>query len=158
MNYQPPQRDYLQMVRVIRDKANSAISFKLGNAYGANPHVSPTDLRIRTLNEMNLPSTSIRRPEPPAVDGFLPTRASSTLFHELNDSTQDYLNGQGGVQAVKRNDGQPGTKLRTELNKDAFSKKIFSQPSFAPQDNHLTKTAKSDDKAGQSSSSFTAFK
>ncbi|WP_281557534.1 hypothetical protein [Thalassomonas sp. RHCl1] len=177
MNYQPILRDYHQMVRIVRDKGNSATSFKLGNAYGDNlaakndifarNGVTPTELQIRTLNEMNLPSTSLRRPEKPAVDGFLPTRAGSGLYHKLNSASQDYFNGLGSgldyIQAVGRGDAKPGTKLRTELGQGAINKKVFTQVPFQVSANHLAQTndqrsghreSKHLDKSGQ----FSAFK
>lgn len=176
MNYQPILRNYQQMVRIVRDKGNSATSFQLGNAYGDNHTgkndifarngVTPTELQIRTLNEMNLPSTSLRRPEKPAQDGFLPVRSSSSLYHQLNSTSQDYFNGLGTgleyTQAVGRSDAKPGTKLRTELGKGAVNKTIYAQAQFQLQANHLAsakihsdkREAKHQDKAGN----FNAFK
>ncbi|WDE08065.1 hypothetical protein SG34_014890 [Thalassomonas viridans] len=174
MNYQPILRNYQQMVRIVRDKGNSATSFKLGNAYGDNPGakndvfarngVTPTELQIRTLNEMNLPSTSLRRPEKPAVDGFLATRAGSTLYHKLNDTSQDYFNGLGSgldyIQAVGRSDAKPGTKLRTELGKGAVNKKVFTQVPFHLSANHLAQTSPghTEKRTDKSQDNFNAFK
>ena len=177
MNYQPILRNYHQMVRIVRDKGNSATSFKLGNAYGDNHAaskdifarggVTPTELQIRTLNEMNLPSTSLRRPEKPAVDGFLPTRAGSSLYHKLNSSSQDYFNGLGSgldyIQAVGRSDAKPGTKLRTELGKQAINKKVFTQVPFQLSANHLTQSngrhnGQRESKHFNHSGNFNAFK
>ncbi len=169
MNYKPPRRDYKQMVRIVRDKPNSSISYKMGNAYGEKhsafgfDNADGTQVRIRTLNEMNIASTSPRRPEDPAMNGFLPTRESSILYHDLNDSTQRYLSGQGGAQATRRGDGSPGTKLRTELGKDAFEQKILTQAAFTPAQTHTTgeQDGKKDQgKDGQKTpqNNFTAFK
>jgi len=151
MNYQPLLRDYRQMVRIVRDKANSATSFKLGNAYGkqqksfsdvfTNNGATPTELQIRTLNEINVPSTSIRRPEAPAEDGYLSSRESSTLYHDLNNTSKQYLNALGGDNGVRRSDGQPGTKLRTQLGTDSFATKVYAQHGFSPQNNHFSKEA-----------------
>lgn len=159
MKYQPILRNHQQMVRVVRDNPNSATSYQLGSAYGdsSDARVSPTEQRIRTLNSMNLPSTSIRRPEDPSVNGFLPTRAGSSLFHSLNDQTQDYMSGQGGPQAMRRGDAAPGTKMRTEISRDAFSKKIFtaSQPFNNPADKQGEKKPQ---QSTHFSQGFNAFK
>lgn len=161
MEYKPPLRNYGQMTRVVRDKPNSSTSYQLGSAYGetTDQRVNPTEQRIRTLNSMNVPSTSLRRPERPAVEGFLSTRASSTLFHDLNDTTQQYVSGQGGPQGVRRSDGEPGTKMRTEIGRDAFSKTVFTAQPFATQ---ATPQSQSEDKqskqTGQSVGGFNAFK
>lgn len=165
MGYKPPLRDYKQMVRIIRDQNNSALSYQMGTAYGSHgdnlfESISGTERRIRTLNEMNMPSTSLRRPEAPAVDGFLSTRASSTLYHDLNDSTQRYLNGQGGAQMVRRSDGDPGTKLRTDLGHDAFAKNVFTQTPFQPMSSGTTGDHDKQQKDGvnQGHNSFNVFK
>jgi hypothetical protein len=171
MNYKALQRNYRQMIRIIRDKANSATSYKMGNAFGSsgmfgNSGVSPTDLQLRTLEEMNLPSTSLRRPGPTAEGGDLSTRVSSANYHELNDSTQHYLNGQGGAHAHGRSDGTPGTKLRTELSKDAPNKFIHEHAALQPQSQQSQQPkspeGKDTDKAkkveqSKPQSNFTAF-
>jgi hypothetical protein len=151
MNYQPLLRDYRQMVRIIRNKENSATSYKLGNAYGkqqdsfsdifANNGVTPTELQIRTLNEINVPSTSPRRPGANAEEGELPSRASSALYHDLNNTSKEYLNALGGDNGVRRSDGQPGTKLRTQLGQNSFATKVYAQSGFTSQTNHLTNTS-----------------
>lgn len=167
MNYKPLRRDYKQMVRIVRDQTNSSISYKMGTAYGDSKHhfdggfdshFNATQVRIRTLNEMNLPSTSLRRPEAPAVDGFLPTRESSILYHQLNDNIQHYLNGQGGAQAVRRSDGNPGTKLRTELGKDAFEHTIYTQSSFQPASDNKSDNKEGSASTGQAHHPFNVFK
>ncbi|WDE14321.1 hypothetical protein [Thalassomonas haliotis] len=177
MNYQPILRDYHQMVRIIRDKGNSATSFKLGTAYGDNlagkddifarNGVTPTELQIRTLNEMNLPSTSLRRPEKPAVDGFLSTRAGSDLYHKLNSTSQDYFNGLGSgldyIQSVGRGDAKPGTKLRTELGQGAINKKVFTQVPFQVSANHFAQnnikhSGQRESKHQEKPASFSLFK
>ena len=116
--------------------------------------IGATNLRLRTLDEMSLPSTSIRRPGPPSEKGELSRRESTTLFHDLNETTRDYISGTGGPQALKRQDGQPGTKLRTQLGHNAFSKTIHSSPHFAPQGNHLEPDKKH---GGEKDSPFTVF-
>jgi hypothetical protein len=163
MNYQPLLRDYRQMIRVVRDKANSATSYQMGNAYGGSTksneltQVDPTQKQIRTLSEMNLPSNSPRRPELPAVDGFLSTRASTTHFHALNTGTRQYLSGAGGNMAVQRKDGEPGTKLRTELGHDAFARKVLTQAPFQSMSGSA-KIDKIDEHKPQQSEQFSAFK
>ena len=161
MNYKPPLRNSAQMVRVVRDQANSATSYQLGNAYGDNTSdpfaytIGPTQLQLRTLEAMGLPSTSIRRPGPSPEGGILSTRASSTLYHDLNNETRQYISGSGGPQALRRQDGQPGTKLRSQLGHDAFSKSIYSMPNAVPQKDHLAGNDKPADKKGESP--FKAF-
>lgn len=178
MNYQPLLRDYRQMVRIVRNKDNSATSFNLGNAYGkkskdfsdifANDGVTPTELQMRTLNEMNLPSTSPRRPDAPAKEGLLSNREGSTLFHDLNTTSKDYLNALGGSNGVRRSDGLPGTKLRTQLGKDALATKVYNQ-SLTNTSTHLPATTTATNKkqthslkptseVKSESSSFNVFK
>lgn len=144
MDYLPPLRNYNQIVRVVRDDttgdhlAKHAVDFKLGNAFGehqsngfdslfSNGGISPTELQMRTLDSMNLPSSSLRRPGNTKSGGLLPTRAGSLLFHDLNPSTRDYINGMNGGQTMNRLDAQPGTKLRTQLDPSASNKRIHQQ-------------------------------
>jgi len=137
MNYQPLLRDYKQMIRIVRNKDNSATSFNLGNAYGKtskdfsdifeNNGATPTELQIRTLNEINMPSTSPRRPEAPANEGLLSNREGSALYHDLNTTSKNYLNALGGSNGVRRSDALPGTKLRTQLGKYALATKVYNQ-------------------------------
>lgn len=171
MRFRPPLRNYRQMIRIVRDKAGSSINFKMGNAYGKKTgdfsslfagDQTPTELQIRTLNELEMPSTSIRRPEPPAVDGFLPNRESSTLFHSVNSSTQKYLNGQGGSQATKRQDDSPGTKLRTSLDHDASNTTVYTQEAIDTSPSHNTKQLAKDssnhhEALKKTDKTFTAF-
>lgn len=183
MNHEPLLRKYQQMARIVQTDTRSATSYKMGNSYGettspdnehgssdssdyfsvlfAHAGVSPTELQIRTLNEMNLPSTSLRRPEAPALNGYLPTRTSSILYHELNSASQHYLNGQGG-NPVNRKDTSPGTKQRTGLGKGAFTQKILTQVAYQPDaaqsKNKGTEGAKHSDQAKQHKSVFNAFK
>lgn len=151
MDYLPPLRNYRQMVRVVKDDADDshmdahlakqAVNFKLGNAFGdhepdefdamfSNGGVSPTELKIRTLDSMNLPSSSLRRPGITGSGGILPTRSGSSLFHDLNESTRDYLNGMDGGQALSRHDAGAGTKFRTQLSPDASNKVVYQHDAF----------------------------
>lgn len=155
------------MVRIIRDKANSSTSYKMGNAFGTagtfgNSDVSPTDVQLRTLEEMNIASTSIRRPGPTAEGGELSTRVSSAHYHELNDSTQRYVNGQGGAHAHGRSDGTPGTKLRTALDRDALTSFVHENAALQPQQSQQPKSPEGQDKTkkveqDKTQSHFTAF-
>ena len=139
MNYLPPLRNYQQMVRVVKNDshgghlAKPAVDLQLANAFGdhhtnafdnlfSNGGISPTELQIRTLDSMNLVSSSLRRPGKTNGGGLLPTRSGSTLFHDLNHSTRDYMNGMTGGLTLSRQDSEPGTKLRTELNPNSTSK------------------------------------
>jgi len=153
MNYLPPLRNYQQMVRVVQQhpqgnhSAKPVTDFSLANAFGSDEPkgidtlfssggLSPTDLQLRTLDSMNLPSSSLRRSGNTGSGGLLPTRAGSTLFHDLNPSTQNYINGMNGGQTMSRRDAQPGTKFRTELDPNASSKKIYQHVHTNHQNDH----------------------
>ncbi|MBJ7539993.1 hypothetical protein [Marinomonas transparens] len=152
MNYLPPLRNYQQMVRVVQNDtdgdhlAKHAVNFSLGNAFGdeqtsefdhlfSNGGVSPTELQMRTLDSMNLPSSSPRRPGATNHGGLYSTRAGSSLFHSLNHSTRDYLNGTGQQVASRHHNG-PGTKFRTELSPHADNKIIYKRTHVSQSNDH----------------------
>lgn len=147
MNYLPPLRNHQQMVRVVKEKGNmnavTAQSFKLGNAFGdhqtshfdslfGNGGISPTEQQIRTLDAMNVTSSSLRRPSQTSNGGLLPTRTESSLFHKLNPSTREYMSGMSGGLTMSRSDAAPGTKLRTQLSPNADSKTIYPNRNTIP--------------------------
>ena len=134
MNYLPPLRNHQQMVRIVQNGSgqngihHSHTNFSVGNAFGGDSNMlfghdstSPTEQIIRTLDSMNLPSSSPRRAGEIKEGGLYPTRTSSSLFHDLNDTGQNYLNGVG-QQVTSRREAGAGTKLRTELTPHATNK------------------------------------
>ena len=116
--------------------------------------MTPTDLKIRTLNEINIPSSSVRRSEAPAEKGNLSARENSSLFHDLNKQTQDYLNATGSTNGTTRSEGQPGTKFRTQLGKNSTLVKVFTQRNFSQQSTRLSQSTL-EKKHRQSSSPIT---
>jgi hypothetical protein len=128
----PPLRNYQQMVRVVKG-TNS--SYQLANAYGDNETVEPTDKRMRTLDEMGLPSESIRRPAATISGGEFDTRTQTAHFHELNHNSQHYFSGVS-PPIISRNDNMPGTKERTSLGAHSFVKKIEPTINLSPMQAH----------------------
>ncbi|WP_026971592.1 hypothetical protein [Aliagarivorans marinus] len=118
----PPQRGYRQLVRVVKDKSATS-HYQLANAYGEGPRVAHTDLRMRTLEELGLPSVSPRRPAPTVSGGNFSRRDSTIMFHQLNPQTRGYFSGVSPL-VVSRSDTSPGTKMRTGVGVDSFSTKI----------------------------------
>ncbi|BFM48670.1 hypothetical protein [Marinomonas sp. THO17] len=128
MNYLPPLRRYQQMVRVVRDKhdqnpAKPATHLTLGNAFGGKlaesmleEDVSATQIRLRTLETMNLPAGSLRRPGEIKPGGLLPTRTNSSLFHKLNQPIRNYMQGGKTRHPGNRTDAAVGTKFQTQLS------------------------------------------
>jgi hypothetical protein len=122
MPVKAPLRNYQQMVRVVKD-SGVGNSYQLANSYGEGPRAEYTDLRLRTLDELGMPSNSLRVPPPTVTGGELSKRASTINYHDLNPSSRNFFNGVG-TAIVSRNDTQAGTKSRTELNTHSFNKKI----------------------------------
>ncbi|WP_018693806.1 hypothetical protein [Algicola sagamiensis] len=120
--YRAPLRNYQQMVRVVRNDG-SGEQYHLASAYGDGPRAESTDLRLRTLDEMNLPSTSPRRPAPTVSGGDFSTRTSTVHYHELNAHGRGYFDG-SAPQITTRTENMPGTKFRTDLGQDQVGKKI----------------------------------
>lgn len=150
--YQLPLRHFQQMVRIVR---NDGVlnQYKLANAFGVPEHsdkyalsaVSPTTSRMRTLDEMNITSASLRRPQQESPGGEFSPRTTTIHYHALNATSRAYFNGTSPkIQA--RTDSMPGTKMRTELGRDSFSTKIeplIQLSQFAPLTSKIQKTAKS---------------
>ncbi len=134
----PPLRNYQQMIRIVQedgstDKNKGSTSYKLANAYGeTEAPVRDLPLRLRTLDELGLPSTSIRRPGPVDTGGDIPLRASTSQFHQLNSLNQTFFNGLGGPQVHSRKETQPGTKVRSDLGSHSISKKILPTANLSP--------------------------
>lgn len=114
----PPRRNYQQMVRVVRDGDSKPVPYQLAKAYG-EPASNPTETRERSLDEIGINSRTSRQPEAPGNDGYLPTRESTTLYHELSPEQQQYFDGTTPNPAPTRQDGWPGTKSRAYLGGDA---------------------------------------
>lgn len=113
-----PLRNYQQMLRVIRDNDDmaqrSGNTYQLGTAY-SGPVINPADTRLRSLDELGLNFRSSRQPEPKGLDRFLPRRASTSHFHQLNPGLQRYFTGTSAEAAPTRRDGWAGTKARAYL-------------------------------------------
>ncbi|RBO81916.1 hypothetical protein DFP76_10759 [Marinomonas aquiplantarum] len=131
------------MVRVVRDKndhnppAKPATHFHLGNAFGGDlsgnaidQYISATQIRIRTLETMNLPAGSLRRPGEIQSGGLFPTRVGSSLYHQLNHHIKNYMQGISDHPA-NRADTSPGTKFQTQLSPNALN-------NWRPQHAHMT--------------------
>ncbi|GLX80360.1 hypothetical protein tinsulaeT_37000 [Thalassotalea insulae] len=112
------------------------VSFNLGNAFGENPTsgldslfpnggVSPTQLQMRTLDTMNLPSCTARRPIQTGQGGSFDTRSKTTIFHDLNPFSKGVLSGVGDGTASNRHDAGSGTKFRTQLSPFADTKIVY---------------------------------
>ena len=141
VTYLPPLRNYKQMVRVMRDDGNDklckkACSFNLGNAFGENPTsgfdslfpnggVSPTQLQMRTLDTMNMASGTTRRPIKTGQSGVFNTRVKTTVFHDLNSVSKEFLSGMGNGSASNRHDSGSGTKFRTQLSPFSETKIVY---------------------------------
>lgn len=151
MNYRPLLRDHRQMVRIVGEQSNNAISFALASAYGDKSynafdamfcnHINPTEAQIRLLDSMGLASTSIRAPSQPAIGGQYSARETSILYHQLNNQSRDYINGQHGGQMANRHSSGPGTKFRTELGQNGFIKMTHQRSSNATMSHHHPKSA-----------------
>lgn len=124
----PPLRHYRQMVRVVKDEGQS---YKLANAYGVGVAANSTDLRMRTLDEMGMPSESPRRPAPNATGGEFDKRVQTIHYHDLNARSRSFFNGVS-PPIISRNDSLPGTKERTDLGVHSFSKKIEPLINLSP--------------------------
>jgi hypothetical protein len=150
VNYLPPLRNYQQMVRVLKKESrdepctnsNNAYSshsaqYQLGNAFGDNATtgfdslfsdgISHTQKQLRTLESMSLPGSTGRRPGQTGNGGAYSGRATSTLFHNLNEFTRNYFSGQNGGKVNSRHDMGSGTKYRTQLSPNADTKIVHQQ-------------------------------
>ena len=149
-DYKSPLRNFQQMVRIVRNKG-MLNHYQLANAFGASApsnrpvssQVSQTNRRMRTLDEMNIPSASLRRPAHEFPGGEFSPRTSTIHYHALNATSRAYFNGTS-PQVHSRADSMPGTKMRTELGRDSFSSKIepliqltpFNPPTSDSQQKH----------------------
>lgn len=164
IGYLPPLRRYKQMVRVVKQGegshlAKKSVAFKLGNAFGDpepegfdsmfSDNTSPVVKQMKTLATINALSESYRGNGLTQSGGLLPTRSGSTLYHDLNDTTQDYLNGMSDDIVLSRHEANAGTKFRTELSPTAANKIVYQQDAFS---GHSTIRGK-----GSSSLSHTHF-
>ena len=131
----PPLRNYRQMVRVVKKEGTS---YKLANAYGVTAPATPTDLRIRTLDELGVSSETIRRPAQTVTGGEFDKRTETIHYHDLNVRSRSFFNGVS-PPIVSRNDSMPGTKERTDLGVHSFSKKIEPLINLPPMDAPLSK-------------------
>ena len=130
MSYKAPLRNYQQMVRVVKKDANQN-SYNLASAFGDQPPSDSTDKRMRSLDEMGIPSSSLRRPAPEVHGGNFSTRISTIFYHSLNGRSQGYFNGHP-PDVHSRTDTLAGTKERTELSTHSFSKKIEPTIQLSP--------------------------
>ena len=131
MTIKAPLRNYKQMVRIVKNAISSPLQYQLASSFGENKApVRGTDLRLRTLEELHLPSTSQRKPGPIDHGGEFSTRVSSSYFHQLDSASRSYLDGAGGPQTQSRLDNVPGTKIRETLGSNEYVKKIIPQASL----------------------------
>lgn len=112
-----PLRNYQQMVRVVRDNQPHSccrLPYQLARAYG-DGNASPTETRLRSLDEIGIDARSQRQPEPAASNNFVSTRETTTLYHQLDDQQQSYFRGINPDPAPTRQSAWPGTKSRAYL-------------------------------------------
>lgn len=123
----PPLRDYQQMVRVVREQQKSlftqGVPYQLGKAYGKEAP-SADETRMRSLDEIGINSRSPSHLQDPAADNNFNARETTSLYHQLSPSQQQYFSGQGPNHSPTRQDGLPGTKTRSFLGSHYEAEKI----------------------------------
>jgi hypothetical protein len=128
----PPQRNYRQMVRVIRDPGApggnaSQVPYKLGFAY-SQASDSPTQTRERTLDEIGIDSRTPRRPESTGLENYASRRETTAYFHRLTPAQQLYFTGTNPNPAPSRQEGWPGTKTRAYLGSGVAAEQVIVSP------------------------------
>lgn len=125
----PPQRDYRQMVRIVREDASGpgASTHRLGEAYGAAAP-TPTATRERSLDELGIDARTSRRPEPPATDNILPQRSATALYHQLGAAQQACLDGNPAATSSPRAALWPGTRERAWLDSEQPAQEVTPTP------------------------------
>lgn len=122
-----PLRNYAHQLRIVQEgpeaQKNDHAHYSVNAAYVA-PSQSPTEQRLRTLNDYEPFPTSARKPEPPHLGGAFPARTQTALFHEINPQDRDFLVGPGLVPPASRHDNMAGTKRRVHLGDTGASQHI----------------------------------